>query len=579
MDMKIVKDVKVMKKSFVFFFMSFIAFMCFMSAFPITQDAVVGWLRDRAIPLQTVEAGRGFADLQPLKKIIGDARIVALGEATHGTREFFQLKHRMLEFLATEMGFTIFSIEANMPEAYRVNDYVLTGVGDPAALLRGMYFWTWDTEEVLDMIRWMRRFNETGKGKLEFTGFDMQTAVVAIRIVQEFVASRDPSLSSRVADAAELAKVGAGSAGPQFGVATGTFPLEAAAGKRVRFSGYIRTEGITHGYAGLWWRVDGKNGTLAFDNMAKRGVTGTSDWKRHDIELAVPADATNINFGAILTGDGAAWFDDWTVELDGAPYADTNRFDFQFESPEPKGFFTAGNGYGVGIDSATFRSGKQSLHMRSVAAASAAPPRVNALPAVAAWTALVSDLERNRTTYRSAGATDRDIDWAIQNARVVLQGLQMRAGTVSRDKSMAENVKWILDHSPNAKIVLWAHNGHVASGRIRIRDDGADASKDVRQRDGGRRLRLQPGRVPGDGAGKGPDDVHGAAGAGRQPRRHARGHGSADARGRSSRRAHDRAGRGVARTAARVADDRRGLLRGDRVRTTSWASERATRST
>ena len=461
--MKIVKDLKTMKKSFVFVFMSFIPFMFFMFAFPIAQDAVVGWLRDRAIPLQTVEAGRGFADMQPLKKIIGDARIVALGEATHGTREFFQLKHRMLEFLATEMGFTIFSIEANMPEAYRVNDYVLTGAGDPATLLRGMYFWTWDTEEVLDMIRWMRRFNETGKGKLEFTGFDMQTAVVAIRIVQEFAASREPSLSSRVADAAELAKVGAGSAGPQFGVATGTFPLEAAAGKRVRFSGYIRTEGITRGYAGLWWRVDGKTGPLAFDNMDKRGATGTTDWKRYDIELAVPAGAVNINFGALLTGDGAAWFDDWTVELDGAPYADTNRFDFQFESPEPKGFFTAGNGYGVGIDSATFRSGKQSLHMRSVAAASASPPRVTALPAVAAWTALVSDLERNRTTYRSAGATDREIDWAIQNARVVLQGLQMRAGTVSRDKSMAENVKWILDHSPNAKIVLWAHNAHVAS--------------------------------------------------------------------------------------------------------------------
>ncbi|HYN07815.1 MAG TPA: hypothetical protein VES67_10525 [Vicinamibacterales bacterium] len=79
--------------------------------------------------MQTPEAGRGFADLQPLKTISGDARIVSLGEATHGTREFFQLKHRILEFLATEMGFTIFSIEANMPEAYRLNDYVLTGAG------------------------------------------------------------------------------------------------------------------------------------------------------------------------------------------------------------------------------------------------------------------------------------------------------------------------------------------------------------------------------------------------------------------------------------------------------------------
>src|SRR5579864_4688137 len=119
----------------------------------------VDWIRKNAIPLQTVEAGNGFSDMQPLKKIVGEARIVALGEATHGTREFFQLKHRMIEFLASQMGFTIFSIEANMPEAYRLNDFLLNGKGDPRQLLKGMYFWTWDTQEVLDMILWMREFN------------------------------------------------------------------------------------------------------------------------------------------------------------------------------------------------------------------------------------------------------------------------------------------------------------------------------------------------------------------------------------------------------------------------------------
>jgi erythromycin esterase-like protein len=77
----------------------------------------VAWMKANAVPLTTVVAGNGFADMRPLAKLIGNARIVALGEATHGSREFFQLKHRMLEFLATEMGFTIFSIEANMPEA------------------------------------------------------------------------------------------------------------------------------------------------------------------------------------------------------------------------------------------------------------------------------------------------------------------------------------------------------------------------------------------------------------------------------------------------------------------------------
>ncbi|HEX9943884.1 MAG TPA: erythromycin esterase family protein [Thermoanaerobaculia bacterium] len=152
----------------------------------------VAWLRSEAIPFTTVEAENGFDDLQPLKRLIGGARIVALGEQTHGTREFFQMKHRLVEFLASEMGFTLFSIEANMPEAYRVNDYILSGKGDPRELLKGMYYWTWNTQEVLDMIEWMRRFNQSGKGRILFTGFDMQHTRVASGIVRDFLAKADP---------------------------------------------------------------------------------------------------------------------------------------------------------------------------------------------------------------------------------------------------------------------------------------------------------------------------------------------------------------------------------------------------
>ncbi len=159
-------------------------------ATPLTKEQKE-WLRTTAIPFDTAEPGRGFADLQPLKKVIGSARIVALGEATHGTSEFFKMKHRLTEFLASEMGFHLFAIEANMPEAYRVNEYVLTGKGDPKELLRGMYFWTWDTQEVLDMIVWMRRFNQSGKGRIEFLGFDMQFGQVALANVRAFVAGVD----------------------------------------------------------------------------------------------------------------------------------------------------------------------------------------------------------------------------------------------------------------------------------------------------------------------------------------------------------------------------------------------------
>lgn len=225
------------------------------------NESPIDWVRSHAIRLTTTEAGHGFADLQPLERIVGDARIVSLGEATHGSREFFQLKHRMLEFLASQMGFSIFSIEANMPEAYRLNDYVLNGTGDPASLLRGLYFWTWDTEEVLAMVRWMRTFNESGQGRVQFTGFDMQTPNVAAENVRTFVAKYEPAYLPAVAEAAAAAtRAPAGSGGPAFGVATGSFPIARAAGKKVRYSGFIKTDGVTRGYAGLWWRVDGPSG-------------------------------------------------------------------------------------------------------------------------------------------------------------------------------------------------------------------------------------------------------------------------------------------------------------------------------
>jgi len=162
------------------------------------------WIRQTAIPFGTERAGSGFDDLQPLKQLIGNARVVGLGEATHGTAEFFRMKHRVLEFLANEMGFTIFNIEANMPEAYRLNDYALTGRGDPKRLIAGMYFWTWNTQEVYEMVEWVREFNASGKGRVQFTGNDMQVSAVAAQIAQAFIAKAEPGCADKMKEADEL---------------------------------------------------------------------------------------------------------------------------------------------------------------------------------------------------------------------------------------------------------------------------------------------------------------------------------------------------------------------------------------
>ena len=140
------------------------------------QQVVIAWLKSNAIPVKSVEAGNGFEDLLPLKRVFKNVRFVGLGEQTHGTREFFQFKHRMLEFLVKEMDFRVFAMEASYSACQNINDYVMGTTDDGAAALDSQRFWTWNTQEVRAMLDWMRQYNAgvpAGK-KVKFTAFDIQ---------------------------------------------------------------------------------------------------------------------------------------------------------------------------------------------------------------------------------------------------------------------------------------------------------------------------------------------------------------------------------------------------------------------
>ena len=81
-------------------------------------------------------------------------------------------------------------------------------------------------------------------------------------------------------------------------------------GQRVRLSGYLRTGGV-RGWAGMWLRVDPKDGpALEFENMQRRPLVGSNDWKAYQIELDVAEEAEEIHFGCLLVGQGEVWFDD-----------------------------------------------------------------------------------------------------------------------------------------------------------------------------------------------------------------------------------------------------------------------------
>src|SRR5256885_13961063 len=139
------------------------------------DSAVVAWIRETAIPLRTLNAGSGFEDLAPLKSVLMNARIVGLGESTHGTSEFQRVKHRLLEFLVKEMGYTAFALEASYSDAQAMNAYVLHGKGNRADVLTKLGYVAWDMEEFAAMVDWMRAYNRTvpEARKVRFYGVDI----------------------------------------------------------------------------------------------------------------------------------------------------------------------------------------------------------------------------------------------------------------------------------------------------------------------------------------------------------------------------------------------------------------------
>ncbi len=158
------------------------------SRFAARADSIRDWLRRNAIVLRGVAPGTGLADLAPLRDVLRGVRVVGLGESTHGTREYRQFAHRLFEYLATELGFRIFAIESSYSGGVAIDAYVVHGIGDPAELLAGQGYWITNTDEVLDLIRWMRRYNETvpDAGKLHFVGIDMLQNAAGVEALRQY---------------------------------------------------------------------------------------------------------------------------------------------------------------------------------------------------------------------------------------------------------------------------------------------------------------------------------------------------------------------------------------------------------
>ncbi len=116
-------------------------------------------------------------------------RAVGFGEATHGTKEFYEYKLQMLRHLVTETGFNIVAIEGSHSSAQVINDYVLNGTGNEFTALAELGHVMWDVEEFAETLRWLRAHNRSvaDSEKVRFKGLDMwHTRVGRARVLNYF---------------------------------------------------------------------------------------------------------------------------------------------------------------------------------------------------------------------------------------------------------------------------------------------------------------------------------------------------------------------------------------------------------
>ena len=164
------------------------------------KKSITEMIADEAEPFEDINS----ADMGPLLNRIGDAKVVLLGEATHGTSEFYKMRSRITQALVEEKGFNIVAVEADWPDAAHIDRFLRnTDIDLPTEEPFTKFpFWMWRNEETKDLIDKLKLYNdnhENHEDKVGFFGLDLYSLYSSIDAVIHYLDNIDPDL-------AELAK-------------------------------------------------------------------------------------------------------------------------------------------------------------------------------------------------------------------------------------------------------------------------------------------------------------------------------------------------------------------------------------
>src|SRR5438552_1316486 len=164
------------------------------------DSSVLDVVRDGALRLTGAAT-----DYDALLQMAGEARFVLIGEASHGTHEFYRHRAEITKRLIAEKGFTVVAAEADWPDAYRVNRFVRGGSGDKDAAdalddFKRFPQWMWRNADVLDFVGWLREHNEqrVGGGRRSgFYGLDLYSLHTSMEAVLSYLDRVDPDAARR----------------------------------------------------------------------------------------------------------------------------------------------------------------------------------------------------------------------------------------------------------------------------------------------------------------------------------------------------------------------------------------------
>jgi erythromycin esterase-like protein len=146
-----------------------------------------------------------YQDYDPLIDLVGDARFVLIGEASHGTHDFYHERAQITQRLIKEKGFTAVAVEADWPDAYRVNRFVRGMSDDVYAIealedFRRFPTWMWRNTDVVEFVEWLRAYNDTlptGATKGGFYGLDLYSLRASMEAVLKYLEKVDPDTAKQ----------------------------------------------------------------------------------------------------------------------------------------------------------------------------------------------------------------------------------------------------------------------------------------------------------------------------------------------------------------------------------------------